>query len=258
MNIKLILKSFIIGIGKIIPGVSGSMLAMTLGIYEEIIEAITDFFGDTKKHLKLLINFGIGLLGAIIIFSKVILFLITNYYQITMSLFLGLIIGTVFKFSKKLNFNKKNISIFILFFILIISLAFFSTNLVYVFKPNVLNYLYVMLLGFIDAATSIIPGISGTAIFMLLGSYTFVLETLASPLTLPFILYGLGLIIGIIIISYLMNYLLKKYQTETHMLIFAFSLGSVFLVLLPLLSSFSLSTLILLLLGTFLGYIFDN
>jgi len=49
MNIKLILKGFIVGLGKIIPGVSGSMLAITLGIYENILEAVTNFFNNPKS-----------------------------------------------------------------------------------------------------------------------------------------------------------------------------------------------------------------
>ena len=51
---RLILKGFIIGIGKIIPGVSGAMLAITLGVYDKAILAITDFTSDKKKNFKLL------------------------------------------------------------------------------------------------------------------------------------------------------------------------------------------------------------
>ena len=50
MNIILIIKGFIVGIGKIIPGVSGSMLAMTLGVYEKTINAITNFFSSPKNN----------------------------------------------------------------------------------------------------------------------------------------------------------------------------------------------------------------
>ena len=70
MNIKIILKGFIVGIGKIIPGVSGSMLAMMMGIYEKLIQAITNFFTNIKENSKLLINFCIGLFIAIIYLVK--------------------------------------------------------------------------------------------------------------------------------------------------------------------------------------------
>ena len=74
MNLILILKGFIVGIGKIIPGVSGSMLAITLGVYERVLEAITNFFSNPKQNIKLLVNFSFGLFLAIIFFSKLILF----------------------------------------------------------------------------------------------------------------------------------------------------------------------------------------
>lgn len=72
MNLKLIVQGFIVGVGKIIPGVSGSMLAMFMGLYEPLREAVTQFFDDKKKHFYLLFNFGIGLFLAIVLFSKII------------------------------------------------------------------------------------------------------------------------------------------------------------------------------------------
>lgn len=258
MNIKLIIKGFIIGIGKIIPGVSGSMLAMMFGIYEDLIEAVTNFFDDTKKHLKLLINFGIGLFIAIILFSRVLLYLLNTYYYFTMSLFLGLILGTIIKFSHKLTINKKNILIFIICILFILFISISSNSTTYIFKNTILSYLYLSLLGIIDAASSIIPGISGTAIFMMLGSYELVLNILASPFSLAFIIYGLGVVLGVILVCYIMNYLLKNKKSETYMLIFAFSIGSVILVFLNIVGSFTIGLFLILLIGIYLGYIFDK
>ena len=76
---KLILIGFIVGIGKIIPGVSGAMLAMMLGVYEKVIDAITNFFGDVRNNTFFLMKFGLGVILAIVIFSKFILFLLHNY-----------------------------------------------------------------------------------------------------------------------------------------------------------------------------------
>ena len=51
MSWRLILQGFIVGVGKIIPGISGSMLAMLMGIYEPLMEAVTHFFDDRKNKL---------------------------------------------------------------------------------------------------------------------------------------------------------------------------------------------------------------
>ena len=55
-KIFLVLKGFVIGIANIIPGVSGGTLAITLGIYEDLIKAISHFFSNIKENLKLRLN----------------------------------------------------------------------------------------------------------------------------------------------------------------------------------------------------------
>lgn len=258
LNIKLILSGFIVGLGKIMPGVSGSMLAMTLGVYDKIIEAVTNFFSNPKYHIKLLLNFGVGLFIAIIIFSKLILFLLNNYYEPTIYLFLGLIIGTLLPFMECLKWNKKNIILFLIFLILSLFLTFKSSNINFVFTGNILEYLYVSILGLIDAFTSIVPGISGTAIFMLLGSYEFVLNTLSQPFSIPFIIYGIGLIIGIVLTCYLMAYLLKNKKDETHIVIFSFMISSIILLFLGIKNFLNPFMFLMLILGIILGYLLDK
>ena len=51
-NLLLILKGFILGIANIIPGVSGGTLAMTMGIYEDIIKSISSILKHQKNHLN--------------------------------------------------------------------------------------------------------------------------------------------------------------------------------------------------------------
>lgn len=257
MNLKLIIKGFIVGVGKIIPGVSGAILAMFMGIYEDLMEAVTHFFDNKKKHFFLLFNFGIGLFLAIVLFSKIILFLLNNYYYITIYLFLGLITGTVFKFRKNIHFNFKNIILFLGALLVMFFISFFQTNDLYVYQNNIIHFLYVLLLGGIDAFTSIVPGISGTAIFMMLGSYSFVLSILANPFSFLFILYIVGMIIGVILTCYLMYYLLKKRKEEVNMVIFAFAIASIVLLFLNVCSSVSLALIFVFGIGSFLGYTFD-
>ena len=258
MNIKLILKGFIVGLGKIIPGVSGAMLAITLGIYENILEAVTNFFNNPKKHSKLLVNFGIGVFLAIIFFSKLILFLLNNYYEPTMYLFLGLIVGTLLPFTKELKWNIKSFILFIVFLSLTFIISFMRTTTNFIFTGSLLDYLYTSFLGIIDAFTSIVPGISGTAIFMLLGSYEYVLKILSNPFSLLFIIYGIGLILGIIIICYIMNYLLKYKRNETNIVIFAFMISSVGILLMGIKNFFNIFMLLMFIIGIIIGYIFDK
>ena len=256
--LKLIIQGFIVGIGKIIPGVSGSMMAIFMGIYEPIIEAIVHFFDDKKRHFKLLFGFGIGFFLAITLFSRVILFLLEHYYNIVIYLFLGLILGATLKFRKKIIFKKKEAILFIGVLFLFLTISLFPHSTVYVFKNNLLHYLYVIILGSIDAISSIVPGISGTAIFMMLGSYEFVLHILANPFSFLFLIYLLGVVKGAIGISYLMIYLFRKWKNEVYTIIFALSIGSFLLLFLTVESSFNLYLLFIMILGIILGTFFDK
>ena len=79
--IKFFLEGFIIGLGKIIPGVSGSLFACLFGVYESIIECIT-------KPKMLIKNFNVmfplilGIFLSIIFGSNVISILLEHYYKI--------------------------------------------------------------------------------------------------------------------------------------------------------------------------------
>ncbi len=92
-NILLMIKGFIMGIANIIPGVSGGTLALTLGIYEEFIEAISHFFEKLKDNVKFLIPIGIGMVISILIFSNVIDASLESFPLPTILLFMGLVLG---------------------------------------------------------------------------------------------------------------------------------------------------------------------
>ena len=102
----LVLKGFIIGIGKIIPGVSGSMLAISMGIYQQMIDSVINFFIDIKNNLKFLLKIGVGVLIAIMFFSNIILKCLEKYYIITMFFFIGLIVGSFKDIKKEIHTTK--------------------------------------------------------------------------------------------------------------------------------------------------------
>ena len=76
----LILKGIIIGIGKIIPGVSGSMLAISMGIYQKLIDSVNNFFRYPKENFKFLFKIAIGVIISMVFFSNIILNCLNKYY----------------------------------------------------------------------------------------------------------------------------------------------------------------------------------
>ena len=113
-NLLLIVKGFILGIANIIPGVSGGTLAMTMGIYEDIIKSISSILKTPKKSLKLLLHLGIGGLLSILILSKLLNYTLTNYAFATTLFFIGLIVGGFPLLLKKAKGHKVSLGYYYL------------------------------------------------------------------------------------------------------------------------------------------------
>lgn len=241
--IILIIKGFFIGIAKIIPGVSGAMLAISMGIYEKAMKAISYFFDDAITNFKFLFSLGIGAILAVILTSNIILYFLTNYYLPTILLFIGLICGGIPMLFKKIDIKKlKKIDyfIFLFSFLFVFFLSSIGSQNIFVnLDHSVVRFFLYFLIGFIDCVTMIIPGISGTAVMMLLGCYDLLLNLLGSlgsfsqiveniTLLIPFIS---GIIITIILLSRLMTYLFEYKQSKAYCGIIGFSLSSIVILL---------------------------
>ena len=222
---KLFMKGFIIGIGKILPGISGSMIAISLGIYNELIESISNLKKTLKENKKFLITTGLGILLAVTLGSKIIVNMINKCYLPTMLLFTGLIISDVPKIVKETKLGKKEIIISVLIIAISILLKSNMKQNDIIIKYDAITFFKLILIGIIDAATSIIPGISGTAILISLGYYNIIISTIANIyiikketlfIAIPFFI---GFVIGIIILSKIINLMIKKYKSIMNILI---------------------------------------
>lgn len=263
----LIGKGFLIGLAKIIPGLSGSLLAVSLGVYELGIEAICNFFHNPIKYLPFLGIAGSGVLLGIMVGSRTIFYFLSYYYLPTMLLFMGLIVGTLPRMIKqKFTFSKTNFMIVLIIIILFLFLNQGIEGKQFIYQNNLSTNLYLILLGFIDASTMIIPGVSGTAIFLLLGVYPFILNMFARlPFFfsyLPFYFFISGLIIGIFLVSKLMNYLFSKKEDTAYAGVIGFALASFIVLIMNLFdNSYSISnwcfSLILFFFGIFICLKFD-
>lgn len=225
----LVLKGFIIGIAKIIPGVSGSMLALNLGIYEKSVDSISNFFKDVKYNSIFLFTLGFGFLMSIIFGSNVLNYLFKNYKFVVLMSFIGLIIGSFPKVNFD-NINLKKINLFIISFVFLLLFYIFKNNIMYDYKNDLLNNIYVIILGIIDSITMIIPGISGTAIYILLGCYEFVLSIYSGLFSFEnisvVILFMVGLLFGGLVMIKFMDYLLKNKKEQIYPIIYGFSFSS--------------------------------
>lgn len=231
----LFLKGFIIGIGKIIPGVSGAMLAINFNVYERTIEALTNFFGDWKKNLFFLLKLGLGIILSIVLCSNIVIYLLNNHKFITMMFFIGLIMGGTYNFSHKIKYQSKSIFLLIITVAIFLILSLGHTNNNYLMTNTFLDNIIFFIGGFIEIAASIIPGISGTALHMILGIYDNILKMISMIYDFNYVLehinlylsYGLGMIISLIINLYLINYFIKKYRNTSYLIILGLSISSI-------------------------------
>jgi len=253
----LILKGFIIGIGKIIPGVSGAMLAISLGVYDKGICSINNFFKDIKKNTSFLGLLGIGIVLSIVIFSNLIKIALKNHYLPTMLLFVGLIAGCIPNVYNDVK-EKKNLKNIVIMSIPCLILLFLN-SIKWNLNINDPSIIFLIIIGIIEAATMIIPGISGTAIMMMIGCYELVIDAFSKidmEILFPF---GIGIIIGGILLVKIINYFLIKYRTETHWTILGFAIISVAMLIFQTIQyNYTISNIIISLILLIIGYIISR
>lgn len=256
-NLFLFLKGLCVGIGKIIPGVSGSLIAAVLNIYEDSIYAINHLKSDFKKSVTYLFPIGCGVFLSTILFSYLLIFLLGHYYVLTMFLFLGLILGTVPKFRKQV-LPMKGLDYFLFFFSFLLPffLSLFQSGAEFVPSYTLSSLFFIMFLGFLEALSMVIPGISGTALFLMLGSYSFILNLFANPFSnLTFtLLFGIGLVIGVFLTSGIVEYCFQKNKKRFLIFVYGLLWSSLIYLLLLVLFQVTWSTFLPVLFFFFLGF----
>ena len=270
-KIKIFLKGCIFGIANIIPGVSGGTIALTMGIYEDLIKSISNIRKKFKKSMALLIPFFIGAVVAILLLSNVIKLSLSKYPTPTILFFLGLIIGGIPLITKNVKGKKIKPSYIIAFLItfgFVLGLYFLGGNghNASLETLNPISIFLLFIVGIITACTMVIPGISGSMVLMLIGYYEPLINTAASLSTLKnighdlviVIAAGMGVLVGIVLISKILEYLFNKYKTGTYYAIIGFLLASIIVLILPLKLNIPIIQLIigiiLFIIGIFAGY----
>ena len=258
-SISNFIKGIFIGLGAILPGISSGVICMVLGLYEKLLNSALNFFKKIKENFKFLFPIASGAIIGFILFSKIILYCFNTIPCQTKSLFIGLLLGSIYILTKSnINSYNKNtktsyISFFICFLIglgLIYLENISNTQVQYTLK--IVNPLFLILSGFFMSAGIIIPGVSSTVILMLLGVYNTYLNAL-SMLNINILFpMAIGVGIGSLIFMKIIQILLNKYHSQTMFGIIGFSLGSV-LILFPN-YSFDLESLIGLIL-LYLGFV---
>lgn len=233
--IVLTIKGFCIGAANVIPGVSGGTLALILGVYQELIDAIASF---NLRALKLalalkvreavaviswpfLFPVGLGVLLATVSLARILSMLLETYPVMVWSFFFGLILASVLTVSKAVGrwgvptFSAAALGT---------AGAFFLFGLTPATTPDTLWFLF--LSGMLAICAMILPGISGAYILVILGKYQYALQAINKPDLLVLFILASGALFGLLSFVRVIGWLLKKYHDVTMAVLIGLMLGS--------------------------------
>lgn len=240
IDYMLILKGIAMGTANVIPGVSGGTIALITNIYERFINALKNinftaikllFTGKIKElisyiDLYFLLQVFTGVLIAFFTIAFLLKYLFLHYPIYTWAFFFGLIIGSSWLIIKKLN--KMTLWDWVLLLVGI------SIPVIMVFLKPINendNLFYILFCGIIGTSGMVLPGISGSYLILLLGNYKLIMLDAVTTLNLRILIpFLIGSILGLIIVSYFISLLLKKYYNQVLSLLAGFVIGSLALI----------------------------
>ena len=216
-RLKFFLAGFFIGIAELLPGISGSTVAVAFGIYNKIIKILSNIriknisgnFSDISSifRLDLLFLLVSSMLVTVILFSKIVLYFYTNYNDL-FEIFLALIMIAISLFIIKdfISIIKK------VFLFIVIGILFgYAINQIPDFEMSS-NILFLILIGFIAFSFFLVPGISGSAILVTFGQYRLIIQALAELNFITLIPFGVGCLLSLYLMPKLISNLVDKYN----------------------------------------------
>jgi|694.fasta_scaffold01012_34 putative membrane protein len=243
------LKGLAMGAADVVPGVSGGTVAFIAGIYEELIDTINKvdfgFFKNWKNEglqmawAKINGSFLVALLSGIAIsilsFAKLIVYLLKFHPIVVWSFFFGLIIASIFFMTKQMTKWQWTTVLALLIGAVI---AYYITIARPTESPD--SFLYLFISGFIAIIAMILPGISGSFILLLMGSYETVMNTinnareglftgnfdLFKEAFLKIVVFGLGCIVGLKLFSKVLKWMFEHHKNTTLAVLIGFMVGS--------------------------------
>ena len=246
--LELFLKGLAMGAANVIPGVSGGTIAFVTGIYDELISSLKAFNMDAIKllftlrikeflrHINapfLLTLFSGAILG-IFSLGKLFKWVISldrftgtetikhGYEPLLFALFFGLILASVYYVGKTIKkCNYKTILAGLIGMTLAIALV-----LIKPVSEND-NTLYLFLCGIVAMSSMLLPGLSGSFVLILMGNYYLIMIDSVQNLNGKVLgIVGLGAIIGFVILSRVISFLLDKFEGVTISSLTGFIFGS--------------------------------
>ena len=235
--ITLFFKGVFMGIADAMPGISGGTIALLLGIYEELIESISElkislfsklinkgfksFWEKLNGNFLLVLVSGIGI--SLISFVKISASFLESFPLFIWSFFLGLIFATVYVIYKLIN-QWHNLNFFFLIISIIFSIFLSSFS---AYDTDEISLLYILFSGIIASSAMILPGISGSLILVILGVYAYLIKALDNLELIVIFTFISGATIGLLGFSRILKYLFNNHRDATYTIMLGLVIGSI-------------------------------
>ncbi|MFP4368622.1 MAG: DUF368 domain-containing protein [Bacteroidota bacterium] len=269
-SLILILKGVVVGIANVIPGVSGGTLAVILGIYERLTEAIGNFVQDKanrRRHMAFLLLIALGAGIGVILFAKLFVFLLTSpvLKQNTYFFFTGLILGSIpliMNMHSDMKASPGRIISLVIAAAMVITVSIAGgasgeaaqkitpTGEIFgIFKVAEISFSYGLWLiacGFLAAGAMVMPGFSGSALLISLGEYNQILYFVDERIIIPVALIALGAVPGVIMFAKVISVALKRSPSVTYYFILGLIIASLFQIVLEMALEFQTDAVVIL------------
>lgn len=239
----LVLKGMAYGITHIVPGLGGGLVLILLGVYEPFVDAIGNFFlrrDRWREYIPFLASLGVGMVIAVIALAHVVSSLLASHPAPTMLFFIGLMLGTipaVLKMHHDMKPSAGRVLALIAGIVLVVGIRSLERLGVHgdlTAAPNSLGGLaYTTATSFAAGCASVTPGLDGSYVLLLAGTYEPILGALSALTDLDIqwgILIGLGVgaVLGIVTWSKAVDTAIKRAPGGTYYVVLGLIVGSVY------------------------------
>lgn len=208
-----VLQGMLIGVGAVLPGISGGVLCVVFGIYKPVMELLSHPFQTFKTHVPRLLPVIVGAILGFLGVAKVLAFFLEKYPDQSVCLFVGLIGGMLPSLFREAGEQGRTrgswISLgvaFVLLMALLLSLNVLSVTIL----PSFGWYLFC---GFCMALSIIAPGMSFSTLLMPLGLYTPLVDGIGSLNFQVLIPAGIGAVVTVICLAKAINALFNRFYS---------------------------------------------
>ena len=232
---------FFIGLAVIVPGVSGSTVAIIFKLYEKLLYALGNIVKKFKKCVRFLLPIAAGLLIGFVLGFLAIQKLIDISPFTVIGLFAGLMLGAFPAVYDEIKGEKKTpprLLLFLLGLLVPVAIALISVygtegagSLKHLTAGH---YILFLLLGYLVAVTQIVPGLSATALLMAFGYFTPIMQSVhlsywqEDPAVFAvYACLAVGFLLGLVTFSKLLTTIFAKWRKGAFFLIVGLSLGSI-------------------------------